>query len=675
MKTALHGGASWGLLLLAVLSLAAEAMGSPRELGDFSRYPRMTPQLVKDVWRDPMLADLLAAQELLRNELSPLGRAYPGQRSVFNNLPPGPYDVTRVDADVYVNLNDQLGAITVEARLTIVALEPGLDKLSFNLELPEMEKAEATPPFEIVAQKQGGSLNVFFSQELPVEEEVVLTLRYKGVMDCGVKFMLATCKLTGGWKYITHSQFLPYSSDFDDIYSGTLTLFVYGKDYEKYHAGGTGTYKLTRIHQPEGIKEIVFEHTYPTGLYAFSLGTLATVHGLAQEIPIAATARTDQLANQGTTLSIVQDVLEAYSDMFVVYPWNKLDIIAMPKEFSGGFGPLSSVFVHKSTLDAKAGENSFYSSMQLLSHEIAHQWWGNLVEMADMSSILVSEGAAEFSSNYYFELATGSRWPFISNAMSYTFTVPPEQDPIMVSPFVYASPYYYQVAYQKGSATFDMLRLEIGDELLLAALKEVTTRYHSQYASWEDVYDVIAEVSGVDLTYFEEQWLMGKGHIQAGLLSDCHEDSTACRLTVKQEAPFTFNLPVYLDRTDGPGEFVTLRVDEQEKAFDLPAPPGTLRRVLVDPHRRLTRLWYALLPGDIDLSGAVDGADLVEMSFAYQVNLLAAADWGEFFFANPYYNELADVARDDGEGMIDGRVNEADLDVMLANFGKMGEEP
>jgi len=499
-------------------------------------------------------------------------------------------------------------------------------------------------------------------------------------MDCSVQFMLPTCKLTGNWKYVTHSRFLPREDKFNEVFVGSMKLRVSGEGYEAWHAGGTGTYSGTSLNADEGYKEIVFEHVFPTGLYAWSLTKMTTVHAMAGEIPISATVQNAQVKNMGNILGIVQDVLEFYSSIYVPYPWNNLDTVAMPKSFGGGFGPLSTIFVVKNVLDATPDNNSIYGAMQLISHEIGHEWWGNHVEMADGSAIVLSEGLAEFSSNLFFEHMTGSRWAFIDNHMSYTYTVNHEEEPLMVSPYIYSSPYYYQVAYQKGAAVIDMLRLEIGDELLLEALKELGLQYGEQYAFPEDLLSVLEEVSGTDLDYFYQQWLEGRGAIVAEIGASCDDGGDSCYMTVRQdpekaEGLFEFTMPVLVRNNDGTSKELLVRVEDWEEEFDLEVEPEQVQRIYPDPYRRLSRIWRPELPGDIDLSGTVDGSDLVELSYAYQLNLLVVSDWGEYFYANPQYNEMADLVDEvDGPGEIDGRINAPDLEFFLEQIGQTIEK-
>ncbi len=656
------------LLLCLLLSTAALAASSP-----VIKLPRLPAEAAIQTWGDGPDVDLLRAA-MPHPPSAPLFLDYPGQRDVYTSLPEGDFDVTRVDTDVYIDIDDD-GILTVETLIVLVPLQDDVQQIEFYVELPEILEISESSGLPVEYNQTGEILLVDFGAPLPLEEEVEIFFRYKGEMNCDVKFMLATCKLLGAWKYVTHSQFLPRLGGHSEVFVGDMTLWISGKDYADWHAGGTGTFVGSTVYPDEGVKAVRFQHLFPTSLYAWSASKMNTVHGHAGEIPISATVPPSQVDNVPNILSIVQDVLEYYSDIYTYYPWNNLDVVAMPKSFSGGFGPLSSIFVMKGILDATPDNNSIYGAMSLLSHEVGHEWWGNLVEMADSTAVVLSEGLSEFSSNLFMEkVLGGSRHFFVENSMTYTYTVPHDEEPIMVSPFIYASPYYYQVAYQKGAAVIDMLRLEIGDQAVLDGLKLMSETYFMEYAYPEDLFAVFEEVSGQDLGYFYEQWMAGRGVIRATVGATCLPESNECTLRVKQQAAgghglFRFNLPMRVYHRNGTSTNLTMRVDDWEVEEVLPVGANEVERILVDPRRQLARILRPALVGDIDLNGVVDGADLVHLSFAYQVNLVVASDWGEYFYANSRYHELADIASSEEAGDYDGRVNQIDLDYFMEIMG------
>jgi len=548
----------------------------------------------------------------------------------------------------------------------VVPLKPDMLSLSFALEVPEVTEVTATPMPSKSFSAAWGELVLVFDQPLPVEQEIKITAKYQGEMDCSTQFMLPTCRLEGGIWYITHSQFLPMNGDYSDKFIGTMRIFISGKDYQARNVGGTGVFTGSIPHPGVGMNEFVFEHEYPTSLYAFSAGKFERVESEWSGIPLSLVLVQDQVKNSGALLGIAESVLSFYTDIYSPFPWGKLDMVEMPDSFSGGFGPPSTLMMAKFAFEAHPESDSYWSSMLLIAHETGHQWWGNLVDMADVSSVVISEGLAEFSSNLHFEKTTGSRYGFLQDSLSYMYTVPHDSEPFLISPFVASSQYYFQVVYYKGSQIFDMLRLELGEEVLLAALAEVVAQFGMQYATVEDLFYVIEQVSGVELDWFYSQWIEGKGYFRATLDGLYEDQSGTFHVAVSQDPEkfFKFTLPLQFEHADGTTTTVKVFVEEVKQEFEVPVEKPVVK-VRPDPNRIQMRRFIPAVPGDLDLSGVVDGEDLVEMSFAYQMNVIMGPEWGSWFVANGRYDDLADLAGEEGPGDVDGRVDSEDLDVLM----------
>lgn len=653
------------LLLLAILPASLAPLPAAARGGDVRPLRPATPEILR-AWQvsDPAAQAVAQREVYLRSEPLPL-LSYPGQRDVFNNTGSGSVDITRVDTRVYLDRNTP-NFLRVATQVTLVALKEDVMNLSFSLEVPELVSITSSGPGINTATLEGSTLAVLFSAPLPVEKEVVLDLEYQGQMDCSTKFMLPTCRLEGGIWYVTHSQFLPMLGGYDQKFLGTMRVFVGGKDYQAYNVGGTGVFTGSFTHPDQAMNEFVFEHTFHTALYAFSMGPFQRISASWNDTPLSVLLLKDQAKNAGAMLGLAESALAHHSQMFAQYPWGKFDLVEMPDSFSGGFGPISTIMMARFAFDAAPDNNSYWSSMLLVSHETGHQWWGNLVDMADTASVIVSEGLAEFSSNFHFENTTGSRYGFIQDSMSYMYTVPHDEEPYIISPFVYNSTYYFQVVYYKGSQIFEMLRLELGQEVLLSALQQFISKFFQQYASVQDLFDVLEEVAGQDLDWFYTQWLEGKGYIRATLDGTYDPDAGLFHLHVTQDPAksYQFTLPLFFEARDGSFTSQNVKVTSPDATFDVPVQQEVVR-VSPDRYRVQMRRFIPARPGDIDLSGVVDGEDLVEMSFAYQMNIMMGQGWGAWFFANGNYNDLADLAGEDGPGDVDGRVDAADLAVLF----------
>jgi hypothetical protein len=623
--------------------------------------------------RGHRLDEYLHRLEIGRRQTATPSALFPLSRPDYDNPLPTPVDILSQDTVVGID-RDVPDYLTVETIIRLQATSEGVAQLSFQNNVSESVHVSASVPLAQFKQS-GTSLNVSFSEPLAVGTAVELVVSTTGPIQKVGDPMLDTARLSGTIWYVTHSQFMPTRSTSDDLFTGTMTLVVSGKGAESLLAGGTGTLEDMKWDQEAGVSTFRFRHHFHTSLYAFSLGPFRRIESPDPSgVPLAVFVMAEQEASAPLVLGIMSEVLDLYGSLFVPYPWGKLDAVTMPNSFSGGFGPLSTVMMMQNTFKVDAEGTGRWGAMQLISHEVAHQWWGNLVEMADYGSIFLSEGLAEFSSNLYVEKVADNRWSFASNNMTYVFTVDHSVAPQIVSPFIYNSPYYYQVAYQKGACVADVLRTELGEETFLTGIRLFLERFQRKFATARDLFDVLEEYTGQSLQWFWDQWMAGRSVplLHVGAWFDI--STSTLRFMVRQNDlfPFRLTLPIVLRWEDGERQEIRVSVAARETVVDIPVSRAP-QRVQVDPRFHTIRRLRPLLQGDLDLNGVVDGRDLVEMSFAYQVNIVQPYRGREYFIPNTSYRDLADLVKTDGTVGTDGKITEGDVQELLSRFGTVYE--
>ena len=628
--------------------------------------PATLEQMVR--WNVPQEWRAWAQQEQTQRNDAARTLALRADQPTYNSVKPSGFDLLKVDTWVDVDLA-QSNYLEVETHYEFTTVDNPVGTLSFLLTLDEVVSVESST-HEVTFTKTGSMLKVTLAQKLDLGQVGELTIRTKGAPSDLGDSMLPTVKLTGDIWYVTHSRFMPVKNDGADVFSGKMVIRVKGPNVENQGAGGTGTLTTVTLDATTGVKEFTFEHTDLTSLYAFAVSKYVRVFSDSLW-NISVIVQPFYVQYAGVILGIMDDVVDTYSEWYYPYLWDKLDAVQMPNSFSGGFGPLSTVMCAQSTFAVDDGDNGAYSAAQLFSHEIGHQWWGNMVEMGDDGSIFLSESLAEFSSNLYFEKTYNSRWTFYSNSLSYIYTVDHDVEPAIISPFVYNSPYYYQIAYQKGACIADSLRTELGDDTVLAAMKLFMERYHENFAKVRDLFDVIEEVSGKSMSTFWDQWMLGQGIPKLFVVSSYDQEAQSLVIEVRQEpgTEFTLTLPIRAEMQNGAlKEFqVPVEGPVTQIAFPVDQP---VRRVVFDPRRKQMRKLVPLRAGDIDSNGVIDGRDLVELSFSYGTDIVYGEGGNNYFIPNASYDEISDLAGPDGPGDADGQINDLDYAVFLEKVGK-----
>jgi len=146
----------------------------------------------------------------------------------------------------------------------------------------------------------------------------------------------------------------------------------------------------------------------------------------------------------------------------------------------------------------------------VISHEIAHQWFGDAVTESDWDDAWLSEGFATYFALLYDEHYVGHD-QFINGvkAMFQRACAAEEQSklPLVHENISDLAGVIPQLVYQKGGSVLQMLRGQVGTEGFWTAIREYYRRHQNGNASSDDLRRAFEQTSGQDLQWFFDQWL------------------------------------------------------------------------------------------------------------------------------------------------------------------------
>ncbi|CAH9125487.1 unnamed protein product [Cuscuta epithymum] len=228
-------------------------------------------------------------------------------------------------------------------------------------------------------------------------------------------------------------------------------------------------------------------------------------------------------SNQGKfALDVAVKTLGIYKEYFAVpYSLPKLDMIAIP-DFAAGAMENYGLVTYRETALLYDDKNSAAANKQrvatVVAHELAHQWFGNLVTMEWWTHLWLNEGFATWVSY----LAAESLFPQWSNWTQFLEESTAglrldglaESHPIEVD-VNHASEIdeiFDAISYRKGASLIRMLQNYLGAECFQRGLASYIKKYACSNAKTEDLWSVLQEESGQPVNNLMNSWTKQKGY-------------------------------------------------------------------------------------------------------------------------------------------------------------------
>ena len=435
-------------------------------------------------------------------------KAEPGPPGVGDSLYPhlgnGGYDVQHYTLDLMVNdvaTGDLDGTTIIDARAT-------QNLSSFNLDFIGFEITTVTvngQPAEFQRSRQ--ELTITPSTPLSQNESFTVEVQYQGSpgeMDStAIQIQTGWITFDGGSFVLSEpdgaASFYPVNDHPLDKATYTFHVTV----PEPFEAAANGILKETIDNGDT--TTFLFEARDPMASYLatvnideFDLETSQSENG----IPIRNYFPTGSPEAIREPFARQAEMLDYFSEIFGAYPFEVYGSLVIDLEFGAALETQTLSIFSKAMIDA----NNLEGSQHVVAHELAHQWFGDSVSLADWSDIWLNESFATYAQGLWTEHTRGRAELDEWVRRMYTFVreeresmSPPGEPP--------ADRLFNQGVYSWGALCLHALRLEVGDETFFEILKT----YHEQFADGNartaDFIAVAEEVSGKELSAFFDSWL------------------------------------------------------------------------------------------------------------------------------------------------------------------------
>ncbi|MEN8202456.1 MAG: M1 family aminopeptidase [Bacteroidota bacterium] len=241
-----------------------------------------------------------------------------------------------------------------------------------------------------------------------------------------------------------------------------------------------------------------------------------------------------------------------------------------------------------------------------LSHELAHQWFGNLVTCGTWQDIWLNEGFATYFDYLALKLLDSEEAGDSRMSYYHDKALSSNQGSIYVPAGDAGNAdriFEYYLSYCKAAAVVQMLRFEINnDEIFWQALRNYLDEFRDSTAITDDLNRVINETTGEDYNWFFEQWIFGQGY--PAYSGNWYQKNDTLTLIINQSASSPRHTPLfrmkmpYRIEYDGGDTLIHLVQTQNSQEFNI-AMAHDVFNVEIDPHNEVLNKQNGLTEIDV----------------------------------------------------------------------------
>lgn len=276
------------------------------------------------------------------------------------------------------------------------------------------------------------------------------------------------------------------------------------------------------------------------------------------------------------------------------YPWERYAQVVVEQFSSGGMENTGATTL---TDRALHDERAFLDSDAdlLIAHELAHQWWGDLVTCRDWAHLWLNEGFATFSEVIWTEHAKGAdEGAYLLVQKARSAIAGGKERPIVDRRYPAPRLMFDARAYPKGAWVLQMLRHRLGETQFWKAIQSYGTEHRLQSVETHDLRRVLEKVSGHTLERFFYDWTERPGNPVVEVKPSYDAQAKQLQLTIKQtqtSEPFHFPLKLVVN-SEGAGQPSTLTVPVREREHTVTIPLADRPiGIWVDPEQAVLAEW------------------------------------------------------------------------------------
>lgn len=450
-------------------------------------------------------------------------------------------DVKHIKLDIAVDLEGK--SIRGTSSLTFSAITEDVTSITLDAMDMEIGTLESDAGIPLSHNYDGERLRIDFSGALPYDKDITLKIPYSVSTPKAGAYFIAPDEFYPNKKVEMWTQGQDEDSRFwypcFDYPNERLTSEIRVTVPARFNTLSNGAL-LSETDNGDGSKTWHWKHDVPhvTYLVMLAVGEWILVEDEWDGIPVNYYAYEEDLSRAKNSFGQTPDMVRYFSEKIGVrYPYAKYAQVAATDFIFGGMENTTATVQTDQTLHDDRAHLDF-SSNPLVSHELAHQWFGDLITMRDWSHAWLNEGFTTYMECCWTQEEHGDeefQWYMLHEMENYLAEDKSNyRRAIVCNRYDEPIDLFDRHLYEKGACVQHMLRSILGERLFWKALKHYTEKHAGGYAITQDWQTAIEEATGRNLDEFFNQWIYGGGHPEFKLSFSYDKDKLLASLTISQ---------------------------------------------------------------------------------------------------------------------------------------------
>lgn len=347
------------------------------------------------------------------------------------------------------------------------------------------------------------------------------------------------------------------------------------------------------VSNPDGTKTFHWKMEQPHSTYLISMvvGNYAKLGDTYNNVPLEYYTYPGTEETARRAFSKTPEMMRLFSrKLDYEYPYDKYAQTVVASFTFGGMENITATTHADSEILNGRTKEAQVATENLISHELAHSWFGNLVTCKDWSELWLNEGFATFMEAVFREQDAG-RDAYLTEMRSSESLYLLEdryryRRPLVYNTYGTAIDIFDATVYKKGGLVLHMLRETVGDELFWKALHRYLEENKYKAVSTADLQRAFEETTAKRLDWFFDQWVYKAGYPELRVRSFYNQPTQKLTLEITQTqspsamTPLVFRLPVEIEIATALGqrtEPIEITQRTQRFTFKLDGKPLMIR--------------------------------------------------------------------------------------------------